>query len=277
MTASTRMATNPQPLTDPARELADLCAALGEYTDIPGDVHLATNFDVEPWSAEFYQIIGCIVERCDNLIEVVNSLDIDEDYKGEAVAHIAMVKAAFSKSSLMNAWSTRGQGHTLLSASNVQPIKMLSHSVRSKVSYPKLSKDDIASLLDDTAQFQDWLTGHQLAEQDFVRQALLDSVKQFRFRLSKINWVGWGYTYDSLQEVLAAYMILQHSVTDPLSNPDAEAVLKKGASFFVKLFGTIGVSKDVVQKADFLVRAFGAVALIQHGTSAVALLTHLKG
>lgn len=263
-------------LTDPARELAELCAVLGVYSNESGDEHLATNFKVRAWSSEFYQIISCIVDRCDNLIKIVNGLEIDEDFKGEAIVHINMVQAAFGRGAMMNNWSTAGHGSTLLSGSNIQPIKMLSPLVRMKISYPKLGDEDIAKLLADTAEFEAWLFEHQIAEQDFIRQAMLDGVRQFRLRLDKIKWLGWGYTFASLREVIAAYKMLE-SNTDPVSNPDAEAVLKKGASFFVKVFAKVGVAKETVEKVDFLLKAYGAINLIEQGTSATGLLTHLTG
>lgn len=270
------MATDNVPLTDPARELAELCTALGGVSTAAGDDHLASLFEVSPWSTEFYQIMACIVERAENLIRIVNGLDIDEDFKGEAIVHISMVKAAFAKNPLIHAWNAQGQGSTLLSGSNIQPIKMLSPLVRAKVSYPKLSDVDVQVILAETAEFEDWLIEHQIAEQDFIRQALIDGLKQFRFRMTKIQWLGWGYTFGSLRDVIAAYKLLETTV-DPITNPDAEAVLRKSASFFVKIFAKVGVAKETVEKADFLLRAYGAINLVQQGTSVAGLLTHLTG
>ena len=247
---------------------------LGVYSNENGDEHLATNFRVRAWSSEFYQIISCIIDRCDNLIKIVNTLDMDDELKGDAIDHIQMVQAAFGRGAMMNNWSTASYGASLLSGSNIQPIKMLSPIVRMKVSYPKLGDEDIANLLADTAEFESWLLDHQIVEQDFIRQAMIDGVRQFRLRLQKIRWLGWGYTFASLREVIAAYKLLESNI-DPISNPDAEAVLKKGASFFVKVFAKVGVAKETVEKADFLLKAYGAINLIEQGTSATGLLTHL--
>jgi hypothetical protein len=262
--------------TDPARELADLCTALSGHSDAAGDDYLASKFQVKAWSSEFYQIVACIVERGDYLIKIVNALDMDEDVKDDAIVHITMVQAAFAKGALLNSWSAQGCGASLLSGSNIQPIKMLSPTVRNIVSYPKPSAEDIQAILEDTAEFKDWLEQHQVAEQDFIRQIMLDGLSQFRFRLSKIQWLGWGYTFSSLREIIAAYKILETTLEIPLINPDAEAVLKKGISFFVKVFSKVGVAKETVERADFLLKMYGTFSLVQQGASVAGLLTHVS-
>jgi hypothetical protein len=277
MASDAGMTISPLPITDPARELAELCGILNFNTKAAGDDYLAKCFEVDPWSSDFYQIVFCIVERADTLIGIVTALDIDEDLREEAISHINEVKRAFSKASLFNAWNAQGTGASLLSSLNVQPIKMLSPMVRIRVSYVKLDADAIAELLEDAAEFQGWLSEHQIEEQDFVRQAIIDGLKQFRFRLGKFQWLGWGYTFDSLREVIAAYKMLQTTVATSDTNPHAEAILKKGLSFFVKVFEKVGVAKDTVERADFLLRAYGAINLVHQGTTAVGLLTHLKG
>ena len=154
---------------------------------------------------------------------------------------------------------------------------MISPIIRSKVSYPKLDEDELNDVMDAVSEFLTWLTEHQLANQDFIRQAIIDGMRQFQFRVNKIKWTGWGYTIQSLKDVIAAYKMLEGAVPNPSTAPDAEAVLKKGAKFFVRVFETIGVAKGTVEKADFLLRAYGAIGLIQHGTTVAGLLTHLNG
>jgi hypothetical protein len=264
-------------LTDPARELAELCSALAISSGNPGDHVLAEAFEVEAWSAEFYQIVFCIVERADSLIAIVSEIDLDEDYRTEAVAHIRQIKAAFNKGSLMNPWNNRGTGASLLAAYNVQPVKMLSPMVRSRVSYPKLDDVEIDNLIQLAEEFQNWLSTHQLREQDFIRQALLDGIRQFCFRLAKTKWLGWGYTIQSLKDVIAAYKMLEGGAPGESPQADAEAVLRKGSAFFVKVFQKLGVAKDAAERADFLLKAYGAISLVQGGTTVTGLLTHLNG
>ena len=263
-------------LTDPAREFADLCTELAVGSHAAGDEFLANAFGVKAWSAEFYQIIFCIIERADGLISIIENLGLDDDHRQEAINHVEQIKQAFGKGSLTNQWSINGYGKSLLSPANVQPLKMLSIAVRSQISYPRLNDDELAETLELVREFENWLNDHQLADQDFIRQALIDGIKQFKFRLVKVKWYGWGYTIDSLREVIAAYKLLE-GATDPEVSPDAEAMLRKGSKFLAAVLKKIGVAQDIVGGTDFILRAYGAINLIQHGTSVTGLLTHMKG
>lgn len=262
-------------LTDPAREYAELCEALAEESHAPGDAHLANKFGVKPWSSEFYQIVFCIIERANRLVELVDGLGLDEDFAEQALNHIAATRNAFGKEAITNTWYASGAKY--LAPINVQPLKMLSPMIRAKVSYPRLSDAEADELQSAIEEFLGWLSDHQLSEQDFIRQALIDGLEQFHFRLSKVRWLGWGYTIQSLKDVIAAYKLLESSEPSPQSNPDAQAALIKGAKFFGRIFEVIGVTKEAAEKADFLLKAYGAISLIQHGTTVTGLLTHLNG
>ena len=65
-------------LTDPARELADLCTQLTKIGPNPnterGDVFLARALRVSAWSAEFYQIIFIISVRINDLNTVTGPI-----------------------------------------------------------------------------------------------------------------------------------------------------------------------------------------------------------
>lgn len=150
--------------TDPARELADICARLSHKSDAAGYEFLAGCFEVEPWSREFFQIAFCILDRADFLKRIVADLDQDDDYKLEAANHIDEVKLAFTHAAFGNAWSQFGLAK--VGPLNAQPLKMLSPSVRREVSYPKLSEGEISDLLIDVAQLEAWLNDHQLAQHD---------------------------------------------------------------------------------------------------------------
>ena len=90
-------------------------------------------------------------------------------------------------------------------AAHINPIKTLSYQIRQKVSYPKLDEDDRKELLAVVSELIEWLKEHQLKEQDFIRQAIVEGLEQFRFRLERFEWLGWGYTLGSLRDVVAAY------------------------------------------------------------------------
>lgn len=250
-------------LTDPARELAELLTSLqaGNVT-VAGSQFLAEKFEVEAWSQDFYRIIATIMDRLAALTAIVAELPLDEDYRFEMIGHVNEIATAFSPSGFQNAWQSFGADK--LSARNVQPLKGLSGLVRQQIVYRKLSGEELAELEGTVGELIEWLSGHQLARQDFIRQALIDGLEHLRFRLSKCRWLGWGYTLDSLREVIAAYMLLERQEPTPQDNPDAEAVLAKVGAVIKAVYAKIETVKKVAETGDWLLKAYGAATLAQH-------------
>lgn len=247
-------------LTDPAREIAELCATLHVKTAQSGETFLAAKFGVGAWSREFYQIIFTVVERCALLQRIVNDLEMDPDFQADLVGHIAEVIEAFSANSMKNPWQNYGLSR--VSAMNVGPIKAISGLVRQKVAYRKLSSTEIDDLDSELETLVEWLKEHQLSEQDFIRQALIDGLEHLRFRMNKLTWLGWGYTLDSLREVIAAYMLLERSGADPQVNPDAAAVLQKVGLVIKSVYAKVSAAKGVAETGDWLLKAYGAGSLV---------------
>lgn len=249
-------------LTDPARELAELLTSLqaGNVT-VAGGQFLAEKFEVEAWSQDFYRIIATIMDRLSALTAIVAELPLDEDYRTEMVGHVDDITTAFSPSGFQNAWQSFGAEK--LSARNVQPLKGLSGLVRQQIVYRKLSDEELAELVGTVGELIEWLSSHQLAQQDFIRQALLEGLEHLRFRLAKFRWLGWGYTLDSLREVIAAYMLLERQGSTPQDNPDAEAVLAKAGAVIKAVYAKIQTAKTAVETGDWLLKAYGAATLAQ--------------
>jgi len=245
-------------VTDPARELAELCDRLKMPNDNKGDEWVAQVLGVEPWSREFYEAVFSVVERADFRLSLIDDLELDDDFKAQAASHVTKVKTAFNKHSLQNGW--KQVGALAVSAENIQPIKMLSPLVRQKVEYPRLSDEERNELLADVDELLEWLREHQLKDRDFVRQALIEGLERFRFCLKRVGWLGWGYTLDSLREVIGAYMALERGL-DPTTDPIADAALKKAGAFVKGFYDKTQVFKGVVETGDFLLRAYGAAAL----------------
>jgi hypothetical protein len=250
-------------MTDPARELADLCENLvnASYANgTRGDQVLAQHFAVNVWSTEFYQIIFWLNQRMDNLNTIVSSLEMDPDYQGEAITSIEAVRQAFSPNGLNNNWEHSLRNY--ICAQHVRPIKMLSSQVRKIQPYPKLSENEVAELTDLIDEFTSWLMDHQIENIDFIRQALIDGLIQFRFRLSKIGFLGWGYAIESLKEIVSAYMALERGLPPDAVNvaPVAEAMRVKASAFLKKSFDTAKVVKDVSDIRDLALTGYAAIA-----------------
>lgn len=250
-------------LTDPARELADLLTVLQSgNVHMQGDQFLATHFGVTAWSQDFYRIIATIMDRLSELNAIVAGLPLDDDFRAEMVGHVSEIATAFSPNGFQNAWQSFGADK--LNARNVQPLKGMSGLVRQQFAYRKLTEEELAELTGAVAELIEWLSGHQLAQQDFIRQALIEGLEHLRFRLSKFRWLGWGYTLDSLREVIAAYMLLERQGSTPQDNPDAEAVLAKVGAVIKAVYAKIQTAKTAVETGDWLLKAYGATALAQH-------------
>lgn len=262
-------------VTDPARELADICMRLTDGVSTKGDDFLAAKFQVPVWSTQFFQIIFCISKRADDLVDILQQLDIDNDYRIEFASHIDQIKQAFSPNGLQNAWS-----HSVInfiSPSNVNSVKALSGLVRPFISFPRLNEDEVVEVLGLVEELLDWLKEHQLAERDFVRAALIEGLEQFDFRLRRINWLGWGYSLNSLRDVISAYLALERGTLDIDSAPDAGAVLKKTAGCIKAIFGKIGTVRETAGDVAFMILAYEQIVSIAQGTTPVAGLLTFAG
>lgn len=249
-------------LTDPAHEFASLCRALSKPANEKGVDWLASKFNTEPHSYEFYQILFTIVERANHLKQITLQIPEAAHIAPQIENNINHILVAFQAPHLAQSWKTHGSPY--LQADNVSPILILSAVVRNHFAYPLLDEEDRADLLSQVDELLGWLEGHQLSEQDFIRQALIDGLRQFKFRVERLQWLGWGFTLQSLRDVIAAYMALERGFTDENSMPVVAATLKKVGDALRAIYTTAGVAKDTVESADFILKAYGAASMVAH-------------
>ena len=257
-------------LTDPARELVELCESLQVNTGTSGEALLAAKFDVPEWSPEFFQIVFTIVERCSLVKRLIEDLEIDDDYKEEMADHVSIIMRAFSADAMKQGWASFG--YSRVSAVHVGPLKAISGLVRQKVAYRRLSEEELNELQSEVATLIEWLSTHQLAEQDFVRQALIEGLNHLNFRMRRIQWLGWGYTLDSLREVIAAYMLLERGGINKQDNPDAAAVLQKVGTVIKSVYDKVQTAQSITKSADWIARAYTAGSMIYAGKPVVTAL-----
>ncbi len=134
--------------------------------------------------------------------------------------------------------------------------------IRPHQSYPKLDDAERDDLLAAVDQLLHWLNEHQLAEQDFIRQALIDGLTRFRFRLARIQWIGWGYTLESLREVIGAYFALERGTPIDGSATSAQAALKLVRDLVATVYEKTKFAKDVIETGEFMLKAYGATTLV---------------
>lgn len=253
--------------TDPARELVDLFERIGQTSNVGGAEYLGSLIGASPWTVEFHQFVGVIIERIALLRSVVRSIDIDDDILASTMSNLAGLQSAFDGTCLTHPWSSAGG--TRLSVTNITAIKSLVPSVRAKLSYPRLTATEIAEVLELARTLETWLSEHQISEQDFIRQAILEGLRQFIFRMSHLEWLGWGYTVQSLRDVIGAYLALERGVDLPTS-PDADAVLKKVAAFVRRSSEIMNTARDTVDNVKLIVQAYGTYSLISAGKTTIS-------
>lgn len=243
-------------MTDPARELGEIAQRLAKGTSQKGAAFLAGEFGVDPWSTQFYRIIACILERCDEVQKIVQASAMDDDHKRAAVDELEGLKLAFGVNALINSWNTAGHGLTHLKEHG-RAMQFLSPVVRAHTAYPTLSPDEseeLAGLIDQyLANLDDGI------DPPFVRQAIVDGLSRFRFQLCHLDWMGAGYALSAFRELALVYeAALRRQDVDDL---DAGAAL-------AGLLGILQQFKARVEQAKGWADAGGAVwQVIQIGSS----------
>jgi hypothetical protein len=216
-------------LTDPARELTDLFTSIGQAGNKTGADHIANIIGVAAWSADFHEVIASIITRMALVKGLVASLGMDDDIQEITLAHIDGLQTAFDGPSLSGRWDQRGG--VFLSVANIAAVRSLIPSIRAKMQYPKLSAEEVAEVIDLIDDLEGWLAEHQLVEQDFIRQIIIDGLRQFKFRLGRLHWLGWGYTVQSLRDVIK------------------------------RVSETTGIVRGHVENAGLMLKVYGAYAL----------------
>lgn len=260
-------------ITDPAEEFVLLCQNLASSSKETGAAFLSSQFDVEPWSFEFFQIIFCIVERAEQLKRLVTEIPecshIAEHVKG-SLANIAI---AFQAQAMARPWTEHGFPH--LGPSNTGIILGLSAHIRTKVSYPKLSPDELSEISVIASDLLNWLKDHQLNDHDFIRQAIIEGLQNFLFRLDRLQWLGWGYTLRSLRDVIGAYLALENCSSDSDPTTLMTAVNQKVFAAIKRIYSGIGATNEFVNRTDFMIKAYGAASMVLNVKSGgvIGLLT----
>jgi hypothetical protein len=248
-------------ITDPALELAELCETLRSGSDhLPGEQVLAGHFNVEPQSAEFYEIVFVLIRRLEELSMIIQHSTSLQHLKDEADQHLNTLKRAFTRDGLQNQWSHAKTN--FLSAATVSPVKFLSSALRPQFAYVRLSDEEINLLIGEVDELLAWLVDHQLMEQDFFRAAIIEGLGVLRFRLERLRWLGWGYSLEGLKSVIQAYLALNGRIPNRNDRPDAGVILMKVFTFVKRVCKVAHIAKEADETSDFLVDAYGKITTI---------------
>jgi len=256
--------------TDPARELAITMELIANSSVITHfDQRIASGAKVNAWSKEFFQILFQIVDRCDFVSSEIRKLKLDEDLRDQAVRSVEEMKSAFIRKDCLSK-NTKEIAHKL-SEANITILKFLSGQIRENVSYHLLTPEEKNILLDEVGELIEWLTSIQSDEADFIREALIEGLRSFKFRLERLDWFGWGYTVSSLRRVLEAYMALEGGLREGGDGQELiKAVLLKTRAFVQKVVKITEMTKSASETGAWALKVYGAVSAISDGSETIS-------
>ena len=164
-------------------------------------------------------------------------------------------------------------GFPSVAATNVQPLKGVVAQVRACVSYKRLTPAEIDEVRAEISTLREWLAEHQLVENDFIRQLLIEGADRFAFRLERLQWLGWGYTIDGLKSIVTAYMLLDREDLSAAKDPAASAMLVKVGAAVVRVYEKMGAVKTGTETAAWVLGAFRYGSSFVSGGAIAGLLT----
>ena len=257
--------------TDPARELA---STLEQLTNHPNpnatlDTAIAGLARVEAWSSGFFLVLFELIRRCELVEQEIDRLPLDDDVKADAVRSIQKMQVYLNQKQIMN--QSVAQSKSPLGGQNITILKMLSSQVRENLSYELLAEEQREELLEEVRQLISWLREQQDEETDFIRQALIDGLVSFEFRLDRLGWFGAGYVIDGLKEVLHAYLALQGAIPE-VSNGDEliKAMLLKTRGFMAKAVETFNFAKGASENTGWALQVYGAASALHDGSQTIS-------
>lgn len=260
------------PLTDPAKELAETLNLLAAEPNVTISEKIARGANVKIWTPDFFRILFEITNRIDLVASKIRDLPMDEDLRQDALRSVSNIRSVFASSGILDQYNNEIKN--TITGSNATVLKMLSMVIREQVSYPLLDSEARQAVLEECVTLQNWLTDLQSEDRDFIRQALIEGLDSFIFRLERLEWLGHGFVLDGLKEVIQAYLSVQGArVVDDSGAELQDAILAKTKASIFRVLKAFDLAKDTSERADWALRAYGAVAALADGsTTVVALL-----
>lgn len=213
-------------MTDPATELAEIALAIGSSSwsgrAPTGATLMARQFEVLAWSTDFYRIMTCILERVDLVHSLLNESDADSSVVTQGMEDLYAFQRAFDGNRLCITLDKDKNSHSTLQGMS-RPLIYISSVIKRQQSYPKLDAQEAADLYIAIEAYIQMLTDLP-ADPGFHKQAIIEGLKAFKFRLVKMRWMGAGYVLSSFRDLLHNFRYAQEQA-DISGNPDAKAAL----------------------------------------------------
>lgn len=257
--------------TDPANELAAVCKRLAKPDKQAGSTALGSLFGYAGFSTGYYRIISSIMQRADQVEEVVANSRMDPEHKTLASDTLADFKTLFSSTYLNQAWSNGGSAKA---SSLVQAITFLSPTVRSYVKYPSLDEDEVKQVLVEIDEYLRLLRSNKENELAFVRRSIEDSLHELIFRLTNLGWLGADYTLEGLRQVNDAYHLMERA---DFSGDGGPSVMTRLGSLIGGINDRLSTAREWRENAALAIEGYKFVASLSMPVMALTpLLTGPK-
>ncbi|MBW6398796.1 hypothetical protein KPL78_13110 [Roseomonas sp. HJA6] len=135
---------------------------------------------------------------------------------------------------------------------------MASISLRKAYAYDFLEETEVSELINIIDEFLNLLENRQTDDLDFCRQAMIDGLIEFKFRLEKLKWLDHGYAVESLRNVVAAYFVAKETIRQS-PDFDEKSIMREIEMNFIKIFKILKIGKDAVDITRMIIT--GAVSL----------------
>lgn len=248
--------------TDPATELVQLCEALSQEANAAGQDHLASKFDVEANSFEFFRIIATIQNRIDYLNAMISMLPVDSQIKDEGGNDLKEIRKAFQTHAFISNWKAP-HGPNYLRRENVRLLKGLCSEVRRIESYPILSADDVAEFLTKVEVLEKEISSASIyGEPDFIQNAILEGISEFRFSIKHLKWMGWSALAKSVDKLFHAYMVLERKMPEDAAAGSSQNTMRLLKSLLETFLKKAEQGKTYWELGRFYLETVGVTTLL---------------
>lgn len=241
-------------LTDPIIELVSALRDLRFSVDAKGYDALAKKFGVESGSSDFALIVSLILKRMESISELIRGMDeVDDTVKDRQITCISNLRRAFSPATLSNNWKANGGGPGMLAEEFLVGVESLQSHARQKQPIPRLTDEEVSELLHETEIFRIFLEELQSEEKDFIRQSIIDGVREFELSLKHFRWVGWAQCFQSFKQTYLTYRILETGDhPNYSSHPRYSEALKSARSLVRRFLDVANRAKTDKEAIEFL-------------------------
>jgi hypothetical protein len=271
-------------LTDPAKELHNLCSQLVEtgVFDESTDAVIAAKFKVIPWSVQLYDIVFIVRDKIDETVKLINEEKYDsiisEKSRYNHEANLNKIKSAFGKDYLYSNWSNCLTN--VMTSESLNTLMYLSDAIIREDKTIKLTQIDIDSIWESIRSLIKKLENLKDDKNVFLVDVLIEGLMKFGNRLDAYEFLGINYTIESFADLVKNYISLEKCCNDSFEEEHVD-LHKSIYKDFSNVFELIKKCKDVKEVTEFVeemlmgcYKMLETSGLFQLGHAAMKQITH---